>query len=61
MKEKINGGDYEDEVKRRIKEKQLGDRVCLLGIRKDVDQLMKHADAFMLPSKYEGMPLTLIR
>lgn len=55
-----NGEEYEASVRRLIEEKQLGDTVCLLGIRKDVDQLMKRSDAFLLPSKYEGMPLTLI-
>ena len=55
-----SGGDYENAVRRLIGEKRLEDSVCLLGIRKDVDQLMKRADAFLLPSKYEGMPLTLI-
>lgn len=55
-----SGGEYEDAVRRLINEKGLEDTVCLLGIRKDVDQLMKRADAFLLPSKFEGMPLTLI-
>lgn len=54
------GNHFEQEVKAMIAEKGLGDTVQLLGIRKDVDALMKQADAFILPSKYEGMPLTLI-
>ncbi len=55
-----NGEKYEAAVKGLITEKQLEDTVSLLGVRKDVDQLMKGADAFLLPSKFEGMPLTLI-
>ena len=51
---------YELAVRRSIKENELGDTVQLLGVRKDVNELMKQADAFILPSKYEGMPLTLI-
>ncbi len=47
-------------MRKQIEEKQLEDTVFFLGIRKDVDQLMKRADAFLLPSKFEGMPLTLI-
>ena len=50
----------EKEVKYGIIAEQLEDRVELLGIRKDVDALMRQADVFILPSKYEGMPLTLI-
>ncbi len=55
-----NGEAYESAVRKQIEEKQLEDTVFFLGIRKDVDQLMKRADAFLLPSKFEGMPLTLI-
>ncbi len=55
-----NGEDYESSVRELIREKRLEDTVCLLGVRKDVDKLMKRADAFLLPSKFEGMPLTLI-
>ncbi len=50
----------EHEVRNRIEACQLQNHVQLLGVRKDVNELMKHADAFILPSKYEGMPLTLI-
>lgn len=55
-----SGEAYEAAVRRLIAEKQLEDTVSLLGVRKDVNQLMKRADAFLLPSKFEGMPLTLI-
>ena len=51
---------YEQAVRHQIAENGLQDTVQLLGVRKDVDVLMKQADAFILPSKYEGMPLTLI-
>lgn len=51
---------YEREVRRIIAENELGDTVQLLGVRKDVNKLMQKADAFILPSKFEGMPLTLI-
>lgn len=51
---------YEREVKQIIAAEGLEEHVRLLGVRKDVSELMKEADAFILPSKYEGMPLTLI-
>lgn len=51
---------FEREVKEIIHSESLEDCVQLLGVRKDVNELMKQADAFILPSKYEGMPLTLI-
>ena len=55
-----SGNPYERAVTQSIEENGLQDTVQLLGIRKDVNELMKQADAFLLPSKYEGMPLTLI-
>ena len=51
---------YEMAVRKSIEENGLQDTVHLLGVRKDVNELMKKADAFILPSKFEGMPLTLI-
>ncbi len=51
---------FEREVRKIIAEEGLEEYVHLLGVRKDVNELMRNADAFLLPSKYEGMPLTLI-
>lgn len=52
--------DYEAEVRREIENRQLGDYIQLLGVRKDIDVLMRKSSAFVLPSKYEGMPLVMI-
>lgn len=54
------GGSYDDEVMAKIKEYGLEERMLLLGIRKDIDVLMRKSSAFLLPSLYEGMPLVLI-
>lgn len=51
---------YENKVKAEIKLNHLEEYMILLGTRKDVAEFMKRADAFILPSQYEGMPLTLI-
>jgi glycosyltransferase involved in cell wall biosynthesis len=34
--------------------------VRLLGLRRDIPDLLNAADAFVLPSLWEGMPLTLL-
>ena len=52
--------DYETEVRKEIENRQLGDYIQLLGVRKDIDVLMRKSRAFVLPSKYEGMPLVMI-
>ena len=54
------GGDYENAVLAKIKEYGLGEHMLLLGVRKDIDVLMRKSAAFPLPSLYEGMPLVLI-
>lgn len=54
------GGDYDEAVKARIAEYGLEERMLLLGMRRDIDVLMRKSSAFLLPSLYEGMPLVLI-
>jgi len=38
----------------------LGDKVVLLGERRDVPDLLAAADAFVLSSRWEGMPMVLL-
>lgn len=52
--------DYTEAVNRAISEKNLHDHMQMLGVRSDIDVLMRKASAFVLPSCYEGMPLVLI-
>ena len=52
--------DYMAQVEKEISENSLGDHIQMLGIRGDIDVLMRKASAFVLPSQYEGMPLVLI-
>lgn len=42
-----------------VKEK-LGDQLRMWGYREDVDQLMKAADIFVLPSHFEGLPMSIV-
>ena len=52
--------DYQARVEEAIREKGLDEHIRLLGVRRDIDALMRRSAAFVLPSKYEGMPLVLI-
>ena len=54
------GGDYDDQVIAKIAEYGLEEQMLLLGVRKDIDVLMRKSSAFLLPSLYEGMPLVMI-
>ena len=53
-------GSLQAATEQRIVELGLADRVRLLGTRRDIPELLNAADAFVLPSLWEGMPLTLL-
>ena len=55
-----NGNEYEQQVREAIKKYGIEEHMLLLGVRKDIDVLMRKARAFLLPSLYEGMPLVMI-
>ena len=52
--------DYMDKVQEVIKSKDLQKHMKMLGVRKDISELLRKSKAFILPSLYEGMPLVLI-
>ncbi|NEG95349.1 glycosyltransferase [Bifidobacterium sp. SMB2] len=60
----VGGGELNDELKNRIRAKVDGlglhDAVRFLGVREDVNRLMQGMDAFVLPSLFEGLPVTMI-
>lgn len=53
-------GPTKSEVARLIRKFEIADRVKLLGLRSDIPQLMNAADAYVLSSQWEGLPLVLI-
>jgi len=53
-------GDLADSLQARAHELGLGARVHLLGLRSDIPALLAAADAFVLPSLSEGLPLALL-
>lgn len=60
----VGGGELNDELKNQIRTKvdELGlhDSVRFLGVRSDVYRLLQGMDSFILPSLYEGLPVTMI-
>jgi predicted O-methyltransferase YrrM len=53
-------GPADDSIRAAIATLGVGDRVHLLGARDDVDAWLGAADAFVLPSRAEGMPLSIM-
>lgn len=56
----VGEGPLADDLRRRITERGLGERVWLLGQREDVPSLMAGADVLAMPSRFEGLPLVAL-
>ena len=56
----IGRGNLENELRERIKELGIEDKVKMLVNRDDVPELMNAMDVFILPSRYEGFGIVLI-
>src|SRR3954471_6115102 len=53
-------GPLRDELERAASEAGVADRVVLAGLRPDARALMGAADAIVMPSHWEGLPLTAL-
>jgi len=55
----VGEGEEEQNIKHAIAERKLESTVSMLGLRKDIPELLNAADACLLTSRSEGIPLTL--
>jgi glycosyltransferase involved in cell wall biosynthesis len=56
----IGTGDLEPYIRQKVMELKLEDCVEFLGLKHDVYPYLNESDIFVLPSLWEGMPITLI-
>ncbi|MFN3692327.1 MAG: glycosyltransferase [Fervidobacterium sp.] len=56
----VGDGPMREELQREVREREIGDRVIFLGIRKDVPEILSASDVFVLSSIYEGNPLSVM-
>ena len=56
----VGQGSLMEEVKKLASELKLEDKVRFLGVRRDVPDLMNAADAYVMSSAWEGMPMVLL-
>lgn len=56
----IGKGELEDEIKKQVNTLELDSCVKFMGLQADVHLYLNEADIFVLPSLWEGMPITLI-
>lgn len=56
----VGNGSLKSEYERLVKELDLEDNIKFLGIRRDVEDLMKKSKVFVLPSRWEGLPIVIL-
>lgn len=56
----VGDGPTRPQVEQAVKELGLSDRIEFLGLRDDIEHLLANADVFVLPSKWEGLPLSIL-
>lgn len=56
----IGAGVLENEIREQIEKLGIKDNVLFLGKRSDVNKLYNAMDLFLLPSLYEGLPVTIV-
>lgn len=56
----IGEGSLEDKIKEKVINLELQSNVSFLGLRDDIPQLLKAMDVFLMPSLYEGLPISAV-
>jgi glycosyltransferase involved in cell wall biosynthesis len=56
----LGEGETMDEIRQYAAQLELEDRICFEGSQSNVYPYLHEADMFLLPSDYEGMPMTII-
>lgn len=56
----VGQGECEEGIRLQVKEKKLDNNVKFLGLRTDVNCILQGIDFFVMPSLYEGLPLSII-
>lgn len=51
-------GELEEDIKKMAYELKIENNVKFLGVRKDIERLYQAMDIFLMPSLFEGLPLT---
>lgn len=56
----IGDGSRKLQILKKVETLGIEDKVIFLGVRSDVNKIMQGIDVFVFPSKYEGVPVTMI-
>lgn len=56
----VGGGEKEEEIRNKIDSLNLNEKVKVLGVRNDAHKILSAMDAYVFPSKYEGLSLSMV-
>ena len=56
----VGDGELSSEIGKQIEQLNLKSNVKMLGARTDIPDILNAADAFLFPSKWEGLPVTVV-
>ena len=56
----VGGGEGMSQIREKAQKLGIAEHVHFLGVRSDVADLMRAMDVFVLPSLYEGLPVTMV-
>ncbi len=56
----VGDGEEQEKIKEKVRQLQLDNSVLFMGARNDVHELLQVMNVFVLPSLYEGLPVTMI-
>lgn len=56
----VGDGELKERIEERVKKEKIEDKVLFLGNRNDVNELLQAMDVFVLTSRFEGLPVTMV-
>lgn len=56
----IGEGDTFEDIKLKAENKNLSNNILFTGVRSDVNRLLQAIDVFVMPSLFEGLPVSLV-
>lgn len=56
----VGDGELQNDIRNQVRDYGLTNVVRFLGVRNDVNELLQAMDVFLLPSRFEGLPVVLV-
>ena len=56
----LGEGSLEESIKKKVASLGINEKVSFLGVREDIAELLKVFDVFLMPSLYEGLPISAV-